>query len=47
MLSQIIKPVERTKLKVEQHEQEEEDEESFNNKTGINSIVRVTARQFF
>ncbi|XP_046645114.1 zinc finger CCCH domain-containing protein 14-like [Daphnia pulicaria] len=45
MLSQIVKPVERTKLKVEKHEQEEEDEESFNNKIGINSIVRVTARR--
>jgi hypothetical protein len=39
MLSQIVKPVERTKPKVKH-----EEEESFNNKTGINSIVRVTAR---
>lgn len=42
MRSQIVKPMERTKTKVEN--QELEDETSFNNKTGINSIVRVTAR---
>lgn len=43
ILSQIVKPIERTKSKAENQEQEEKT--SFNSKTGINSIVRVTARR--
>ncbi|KAI9562100.1 hypothetical protein GHT06_013064 [Daphnia sinensis] len=43
ILSQIVKPVERIKSKTEN--QEHDEDTSFNNKTGINSIVRVTARR--